>query len=82
MQVTDIKKLYADAASMDGQRVRVCGWVRTVRAGKAFAFMEISDGTFFKTAQIVMEAELENYNGAQCRRSRICGGRCGLHARK
>ena len=61
MQVTSIKKLYSDCSQMDGERVRVCGWVRTVRAGKAFAFMEISDGTFFKTAQIVMEAGLENY---------------------
>ena len=61
MQVTSIKKLYSDCSQMDGERVRVCGWVRTVRAGKAFAFMEISDGTFFKTSQIVMEAGLENY---------------------
>ena len=41
MQVTEIRKLYLDCAKMDGMRVRVCGWVRTVRDGKNFAFMEI-----------------------------------------
>ena len=61
MQVTEIRKLYLDCAKMDGMRVSVCGWVRTVRDGKNFAFMEISDGTYFKTAQLVMEATLENY---------------------
>ncbi|MDR0897372.1 MAG: asparagine--tRNA ligase [Oscillospiraceae bacterium] len=38
------------------------GWVRTVRDSKAFAFIALNDGTYFKPLQIVLEeAELANY---------------------
>ncbi len=35
--------------------VRVSGWVRTLRDSKAFGFIELNDGTYFKNLQIVLE---------------------------
>lgn len=33
----------------------VSGWIRTVRDSKAFGFIELNDGTYFKNLQIVLE---------------------------
>ena len=35
--------------------VEVCGWVRTVREGKAVGFIELTDGSAFKPVQIVYD---------------------------
>ncbi len=35
--------------------VQLSGWVRTNRASKSFGFIELNDGTFFKSVQIVYE---------------------------
>ncbi len=45
----------------DGTEVTVSGWVRTVRDSKAFAFIALNDGTFFKNVQIVCEQNLPNF---------------------
>lgn len=45
-----------------GERVAVCGWVRTRRDAKAgFSFMEINDGSCMKGLQIVADGGLPNY---------------------
>ena len=41
-------------------KVEVCGWVRTVRVGKAFGFIELADGTAFKPVQIVFANDERN----------------------
>jgi asparaginyl-tRNA synthetase len=38
-----------------GQKITVCGWVRTSRDSKNMAFLEINDGTSFKHLQIVVD---------------------------
>ncbi|MBR3019151.1 MAG: asparagine--tRNA ligase [Clostridia bacterium] len=45
----------------DGAEVTVSGWVRTVRDSKAFAFIALNDGTFFKSVQVVCEQNLDNF---------------------
>ena len=46
-----------------GKEVTVSGWVRTVRASNAFGFIELNDGSFFNSVQIVIESDkLSNYN--------------------
>ena len=45
----------------DGTQVTICGWVRTLRDSKAFAFIELNDGTFFKNVQIVCDETLANF---------------------
>ena len=46
-----------------GKEVTVSGWVRTVRASNAFGFIELNDGSFFNSIQVVIESDkLSNYN--------------------
>ena len=62
MERTHIAEIYRDVAAFDGKTVTVAGWVRTVRDSKAFAFVELNDGTF-RGCQIVAEREkLGNYD--------------------
>ncbi len=60
--MVSIKELYTDIAAYDGKTVDVCGWVRTVRDSKSFGFIELNDGSIFRSAQIVFEeAVINNY---------------------
>ncbi len=59
---TVIKSLYRDMESYAGKEITVSGWVRTVRASNAFGFIELNDGSFFSSIQVVIEADkLSNY---------------------
>ncbi|MEN6596005.1 MAG: asparagine--tRNA ligase [Clostridiaceae bacterium] len=40
--------------------ISVCGWVRTVREGKALGFVELTDGSCFTPVQIVFERDDRN----------------------
>ena len=63
MKHQKISGIYADAASFDGKTLTVCGWVRTVRDMKNFGFIELNDGSCFKSLQVVFErGSLENYD--------------------
>ena len=62
MQNLTVREIFRNTPAEDTQDVCVSGWVRTLRDSKAFAFIELNDGTFFKNLQIVAEAEtLANY---------------------
>ena len=61
MEKLTLKELNRGFASFDGKQVEVYGWVRTIRDSKNFAFIELHDGTFFKTTQIVLDATFANY---------------------
>ncbi len=59
---TLIKKLYRSTDEFGGKQVTVSGWIRNIRVSKNFGFIEINDGSFFKTLQIVIEDEkLDNF---------------------
>lgn len=59
---TVIKSLYRDMESYGGKEVTISGWVRTVRASNSFGFIELNDGSFFSSIQVVIEADkLANY---------------------
>ncbi len=45
----------------DGAQLLVSGWVRTVRDSKAFAFIELNDGSFFKNLQIVLDESVPDF---------------------
>ena len=47
-----LAQIQKDPAAYAGE-ITVCGWVRTVREGKTFGFIELTDGTCFKPVQIV-----------------------------
>jgi len=61
---TRIKELYAAADHRIGQDVKVCGWVRTVRDNKNFGFIELNDGSHFKSVQVVFDNSLANFDDA------------------
>ena len=60
---TLVRELFAAPPAKRAPGVKVSGWVRTMRESKAFAFVELNDGSYFKNLQIVLEADkLENYH--------------------
>ena len=63
MKRTKIAQIFADADSFGGKEITVCGWARTIRDMKNFGFIELNDGSCFKSLQVVLEREkLDNYD--------------------
>ena len=60
--LVQVKELYRNVDKYANKEVSVSGWVRTLRSSKAFGFIEINDGSFFKSVQTVFEENLENFN--------------------
>ncbi len=58
---TKIKDIYKQHEEYMDKEVVVGGWVKTVRDNKNFGFIELNDGSFFKSIQIVFLNELENF---------------------
>ncbi|WP_114296568.1 asparagine--tRNA ligase [Anaerobacterium chartisolvens] len=50
-----IKEIYKNPKDAAANSIRLAGWVRTVRDLKTFGFIELNDGSFFKSLQIVFE---------------------------
>ncbi|MGL6174591.1 MAG: asparagine--tRNA ligase [Cellulosilyticaceae bacterium] len=61
METISVRHLYQDSDKFIGQTITVAGWVRTVRDSKTFGFIELNDGTFFKSMQIVFEDSMANF---------------------
>ncbi|MBQ6267825.1 MAG: asparagine--tRNA ligase [Clostridia bacterium] len=62
MKRTEIKQFYAAAADYADQTVTVAGWIRTLRDSKVIGFIELNDGSCFKSVQIVFEeAKVANF---------------------
>ena len=63
MKRQHIASIYASPESFGGQTLTVCGWARTIRDMKNFGFIELNDGSCFKSLQVVLErGKLENYD--------------------
>ena len=61
MNIITIRDLNKEKNALAGKEIEVCGWVRSVRASKAFGFIVLHDGTFFEPVQIVYDDKLENF---------------------
>lgn len=59
---TLIKEIQENYSAFDGKKVTVSGWVRTIRDSKSFGFIELNDGTHFKSAQVVFDSVLDNFD--------------------
>ena len=58
-----IKQLLAKGKEYDGKQVTVCGWAKTIRDSKVFGFIELNDGSCFKSLQIVFEqSKIDNFD--------------------
>ena len=57
-----IRSIYASPVDYADKSVTLTGWVRTVRDSKAFGFIELNDGSYFSSVQIVFESsKIDNY---------------------
>ncbi|MBZ9606796.1 asparagine--tRNA ligase [Clostridium estertheticum] len=56
-----VKQIYREKEKYADQVVSISGWIRTLRSSKAFGFIEVNDGSFFKNIQVVFEEGLENF---------------------
>ncbi len=58
-----IRQLFAESDKFAEQRVVVCGWARTIRDSKVFGFIELNDGSCFKSLQVVFEqGQIDNFD--------------------
>ena len=55
-----VKELFKNPEQYADKEIDVSGWVRTVRVSKVFGFIELNDGTFFNSVQVVFEEEKIN----------------------
>lgn len=61
MEKLTVKEIYRETEKYLNKDVKIEGWVRTLRSSKAFGFIEVNDGTFFKNIQIVFDENMENF---------------------
>lgn len=57
----DIRELFKRYNELDGKTVEVQAWIKNLRAQKEFGFIEINDGSFFSSVQVVYDNTLENF---------------------
>ncbi len=53
---TEIKELYRNEKEYIGAEIELCGWVKTVRSSGKIGFLEITDGSFFRSLQAVFDS--------------------------
>ena len=57
-----IKQLYDDHKALENKTITICGWAKTIRDSKVFGFIELNDGSYFKSVQVVFEqGQLKNF---------------------
>ncbi len=62
MKDVQLRQLHRNTAEYADKEIVVRGWVRTNRSSNKFGFIELNDGTFFKSVQVVYEADkIDNF---------------------
>ena len=61
MDLVTVRELYKNREAYLSKEVSIGGWVRSVRASKAFGFIVVSDGTYFETLQVVYHDNMANF---------------------
>ena len=56
MKRHEIKDIYQHMEDFGGKTVTLGGWVRNLRDSKAFGFIDLNDGSCFKSVQAVIVA--------------------------
>ncbi|MCL2572126.1 MAG: asparagine--tRNA ligase [Defluviitaleaceae bacterium] len=57
---TKCKELFQSSAQYVGKDVTIGGWIRTTRSSKGVGFIELNDGSFFKSVQVVFDNDLKD----------------------
>ena len=58
----EIKELYLKLNELEGKTVTLNGWIRNHRKQKEFGFIDLHDGTCFKSVQIIYTNELKEFD--------------------
>ncbi|MBK5246499.1 MAG: asparagine--tRNA ligase, partial [Peptostreptococcaceae bacterium] len=58
MNDIQLRQLFRNTEKYADQEVIIRGWIRTNRSSNKFGFVEINDGSFFKSVQVVYEEEI------------------------
>ena len=64
MELITVRDLFRHTADYAGKEIEVGGWVRSIRASKAFGFIVLSDGTYFNPLQVVYHDTMENFQAS------------------
>ena len=56
-----IKELFLLKEQYSTQKVTICGWVRSNRSQAQFGFLNVNDGSYFESVQVVYDAKLPNF---------------------
>ncbi|MFO7734666.1 MAG: asparagine--tRNA ligase [bacterium] len=56
-----VKEIMRNSDEWLGKKVKVAGWIRTLRGSKKLGFMELNDGTFFNNIQVVFEENIHGF---------------------
>ena len=63
MKDITIRELFRNTDEYADKEVLIRGWVRNNRNSNKFGFIELNDGTFFKSVQVVYEEEfIKNFD--------------------
>lgn len=63
---TTVRRLYGTYAIIKDQTVALSGWIRNNRAQKGFGFIDLHDGTYFHSVQVVYEENgIDNFRDIQ-----------------
>ena len=62
MEVIEVKELYKNSDKYFDKEISISGWVKNLRSSNAFGFIEVNDGSFFKTVQVVFDDKLDNFD--------------------
>lgn len=61
MKRTELRLIFADKEKYADKELTVCGWVKSVRAGKHISFLTINDGSCFNNLQIIAEDSMADF---------------------
>lgn len=63
MKRTTLDEIYQKQDELSGAHLTLGGWIRNIRSGKEFGFIDLNDGSCFKSVQIVFEKNIiDNYD--------------------
>lgn len=62
MMQVEVKQIYRNTKDYAEKTITVGGWIRTLRSSKKFGFIEVNDGSFFKSIQVVFDEALDNFS--------------------
>ena len=61
-QLVTVRQIFKNRDEYLDKKIRIGGWVRSVRDSKTFGFIVLNDGTFFEPIQIVYSDVLPNFS--------------------